>query len=301
MNEMSSESISNLLNEIEKKYIKPYQGDLISHYTNINSLISIISNPQFWASNSMFLNDEDEITHIRESLENDIYSHFHIAVANKFSKWVLNLFNIMTVQISKNTFIISFSTEQDYLPLWSDHAPNCGCSINLSRKEIESNIDTSNVKNMETLIDYGVVSYDDFTRSNITHEYVKILHKEYEKISSRPVKIDKRKLKRIFTRLYMFSSLTKKEKFAPEKEFRFVCNVDVTSDSSLLHFRESNGLIIPYIEVNSLFRNNKLPIKSITLGPRNSVKKAKAGLVDFFNSKGYMDMEIIPSEIHLRY
>jgi len=303
MNKINLNAINNSLNKIEEKYIKPYQGDLISHYTNLNSLISIISKPkpQFWASNSMFLNDEDEITHIRESIENDIYSHFPIAVANKFSKWVLNLFNIMKVQISKNTFIISFSTEQDYLPLWSDYAQNCGCSINLSRKVIKSNIDTSNMNNTETLIDYGVVSYDDFTKSNIIHEYVIILYQEYERISLRPVKINKRKLKRIFTRLYMIASLIKKEKFAPEKEFRFVCNVDVTSDPSLLHFRESNGLIIPYVEVNSLFKNDKLPIKSITLGPRNSVKKVKSGLEDFFNSQGYANMEIIPSEIHLRY
>ena len=145
MNEISLNSISNLLNEIEEKYIKPYQGDLISHYTNLNSLISIISKPKFWASNSMFLNDEDEIIHIRESIENNINSHFPKDDANKFNNWVLNLFDIMIKQITKNTFIISCSTEQDYLPLWANYAFNCGCSINLSRKEIISNIENSDL------------------------------------------------------------------------------------------------------------------------------------------------------------
>ena len=307
MNDISLKPIDNLLNEIDEKYTKSYQGKLISHYTNMNSLISIISTGHFRASNSMFLNDEDEIIHIRENIENIIYSHFPKDDTNEFNKLVLKNFDNMIAQITKNTFIISFSTEQDYLPLWSDYAPNCGCSINLSREEIESNIDTFNLKNKETLIDYGVVSYDDFTKSNIIKEYLEILYfilkstplRSIEEVKSNNERVQI--IRRIFTRLYMIASLTKKEKFVSEKEFRFICNVDVTSDPSLLHFRESNGLIIPYVEVNSLFRNYKLPIKSITLGPRNSVKKAKAGLVDFFNSKGYMDMEIIPSEIHLRY
>lgn len=307
MNEINLKSISNLINEIEEKYIKPYQGDLLSHYTNLNSLISIISTGQFWASNSMFLNDEDEIIHIRENIENIISIHFPKNDVNEFSKLVLNLFDKMIKQITKNTFIISFSTEQDYLPLWSDYAPNRGCSINLSRKEIKSNIDTSNLENKETLIDYGVVSYDDFTKSNVLKEVLEELYKLLIITPLNSIEAAKSNdwikpiISRIFTRLYMFTSLTKKENFTPEKEFRFVCNVDVTSNPSLLHFRESNGLIIPYVEVNSLFTNEKLPIKSITLGPRNSVKKVKSGLQDFFNSQGYANIEIIPSEIHLRY
>ena len=72
----------------------------------------------------MFLNDEDEIIHIRESIKNNINSHFPKDDANKFNNWVLNLFDIMVKQITKNTFIISCSTEQDYLPLWANSAPN---------------------------------------------------------------------------------------------------------------------------------------------------------------------------------
>ena len=177
MNEMSLESIDNSIHEIEEKYIERYQGNLISHYTSINSLISIISKPKFWASNSMFLNDEDEIIHIRKTIEYIINHHFPKADVIEFNNWVLNIFDKMIAQITKNTFIISFSTEQDYLPLWSDYAPNCGCSINLSRKEIKSNIDTSNLENKETLIDYGVVSYDDFTKSNVLKEVLEELYK----------------------------------------------------------------------------------------------------------------------------
>ena len=87
MNEMSLESISNLLNEIEEKYIKSYQGDLISHYTNINSLISIISTGHFWASNSMFLNDEDEIIHIRKTIK--YYQNKFVRMVKIFHHWLM--------------------------------------------------------------------------------------------------------------------------------------------------------------------------------------------------------------------
>ncbi|MDP8204182.1 MAG: hypothetical protein P9L95_06595 [Candidatus Tenebribacter mawsonii] len=69
MNKFNLNSINNSLNEIDEKYTKSYQGKLISHYTNINSLISIISTGHFWASNSMFLNDKSEIIHLKNIIK----------------------------------------------------------------------------------------------------------------------------------------------------------------------------------------------------------------------------------------
>ncbi|NQV17142.1 MAG: DUF2971 domain-containing protein [Armatimonadetes bacterium] len=309
MNNINLKSIDNLLNVIDEKYTKSYQGKLISHYTNINSLISIISTGHFWASNSMFLNDKSEIIHLKNIIKKNIKRSFPKEDAAEFNTWVLKLFNSVINQISKNTFIISFSTEHDYLTLWSNYSFNYGCSMNLSRNDIISNIDinTPSILSNNIITDHGLVIYDNSIKSKIVNEYLEILYslckitplRSNEEIESNkwilPI------IKRIFTRLFMTASLTKDKYFESEKEYRFVCNVDVKSDPSLLHFRESNGLIIPYVEVKSLFRNDKLPIISITIGPRNSVEKAKTGLRDFLNSKGYTNVKILKSKIPLRY
>jgi hypothetical protein len=317
MNEMSLESISNLLDEIDEKYTKPYQGKLISHYTNINSLISIISTGHFWASNSMFLNDKSEIIHIRSIIKNNIKRYFPKKDTTEFSKWVLNIFDKLINQVSINTFIISFSTEHDSLPLWSNYSFNYGCSMNLSCNDIKSNIDINNQsilsnniqsQKINNIVTYqGLVTYDNLTKSKIVNEYLKILNFHLKIIPLRSIReIESNKwiipiMRCIFARLFIIALLTKKNYFESEKEFRFICNVDVKSQSSLLNFRESNGLIIPYIKVNSLLINEKLPIISITIGPRNNVDKAKAGLRNFLDSKGYTDVKILKSKIPLRY
>ena len=317
MNEISLKSIDNLLNKIDEKYSKSYQGKLISHYTNIYSLISIISTGHFWASNSMFLNDKSEIIHLRNIIKSTIKRNFPKEDITEFSTWILNIFDKLINQVSKNTFIISFSTEHDFLPLWSNYSFNYGCSMNLLYNDIISNIDTNNLSissnNIQSQKKYNIVTYqdlvvyDNLTKSKIVNEYLKILFYHLKKIPLRSIKEIKSNkwiipiMKRIFARLFIIASLTKKNYFESEKEFRFICNVDISSQSSILNFRESNGLIIPYVKVNSLFRNDKLPIISITIGPRNNVDKAKAGLRSFLDSKGYSNVKILKSKIPLRY
>ncbi|NQV19378.1 MAG: hypothetical protein HQ534_12655 [Armatimonadetes bacterium] len=317
MKKITLTSINNSLYEIDEKYTESYQGRLLSHYTNMNSLISIISTGYFWASNSMFLNDKSEIIHLKKVIEKNIKRYFPKEDISEFTKWVMKHFDHVSDKVSKNTFIVSFSTEQDSLPLWSNYSFNYGCSINLSYNDILSNINintppllSNNIRNKKIdkiFIDSGLVIYDNSTKSKIINEYLKILYSLLKKIPLKSIEEIKSNewiipiIKRIFTRLFMIASLTKENYFESESEFRFICNVDVESQSSLLNFRESNGLIIPYIKMNSLFRNIKLPIISITLGPRNNAEKAKVGLKKFLNSKGYTNFEILQSKIPLRY
>ncbi|MDP8204183.1 MAG: DUF2971 domain-containing protein [Candidatus Tenebribacter mawsonii] len=225
----------------------------------------------------------------------------------------MNIFDKLINQVSKNTFIVSFSTEHDSLPLWSNYSVNYGCSINLSYNDLISNIGinlSNNIKShkISNIVTFqGLVIYDNLTKSKIVNEYLKILNFYLKKIPLRSIKeIESNNwiipiMKRIFARLFIIALLTKENYFESEKEFRFICNVDVISQPSLLNFRESNGLIIPYIKVNSLFRNDKLPIVSITIGPRNNVDKAKAGLRSFLDSRGYTNVKILKSKIPLRY
>jgi hypothetical protein len=317
MNKTNLNSINNSLNEIDEKYTKVYKGKLISHYTNMNSLISIISTGHFWASNSMFLNDKSEIIHIKSIIKNNINRYFPKENITEFSTWVLNIFDKLINQVSKNSFIISFSTEHDSLPLWSNYSFNYGCSMNLSYNDIKSNININNQsllsnniqsQKKHNIVTYqDVVIYDNLTKSKIVNEYLKILYFHLKKIPLRSFEEIKSNewiiliMKRIFTRLFIIALLTKKKYFESEKEFRFICNVDLNSQSSLLNFREFDGLIIPYIKVNSLFRNDKLPMISITIGPRNNVDKAKAGLRFFLDSKGYANVNILTSKIPLKY
>ena len=66
-------------------FVQDFQG-LLYHYTDLNALISILSNHDLWLTNSRFSNDEHEITHgynvafsvIKEKREQSLDQQHHI-------------------------------------------------------------------------------------------------------------------------------------------------------------------------------------------------------------------------------
>ena len=76
--------------------------------------------------------------------------------------------------------------------------------------------------------------------------------------------------------------------------------------SNIVKFRICNGVFIPYIEVKFSFENqhdHKIPLKSITIGPKNNIDIAHEGLRNMLDTLKYetKDIEIAKSLIPLRY
>ncbi|BBH24141.1 hypothetical protein Back11_54860 [Paenibacillus baekrokdamisoli] len=94
--------------------------------------------------------------------------------------------------------------------------------------------------------------------------------------------------------------------FSHEEEYRVVFfQHDIDHNEAKYNqkvlFREKSGIITPYIEVRPLTSSKKLPIQSITIGPKNNVDNAQVGLEFLLIKQGYDSISVERSRIPLRY
>ena len=74
-------------------------------------------------------------------------------------------------------------------------------------------------------------------------------------------------------------------------------NLPVTSQ---VLFREKDGFLLPYISVRIASELEEVPLKSITVAPKNHIDLAKNGMMLYLQSLGY-EVPVRLSGIKLRY
>ena len=97
--------------------------------------------------------------------------------------------------------------------------------------------------------------------------------------------------------LLIYALFFKQEEFAPEKEYRMVFE---ENDLNQVLFREKDGFLLPYISVRIASELEEVPLKSITVAPKNHIDLAKNGMMLYLQSLGY-EVPVRLSGIKLRY
>jgi hypothetical protein len=275
------------------------------HYTCTDALKSIIANRRFWMSSCMFLNDSAEMTYTIKLLE-ELCEQRH---DGDDLEELLQRYSA-TVEETSNLFVLSTSYKEDNLTLWYNYGNNDGYNIGLDYSVLANRVSTNS--------DYGVlidgnkkvgsvsgaflqdkVIYDRSTQENILGEVLNY----YLKQNSLAATIEAKEvvLIRSIHNLLICSLFFKDPSFSPEVEFRFVLNVH-NGLQEALKYRTSNGCIIPYCEFGiAVTSSEKLPITSITIGPRNKSDIAEAGLVNYLGYCGYDNIRIQKTKIPLRF
>jgi hypothetical protein len=102
--------------------------------------------------------------------------------------------------------------------------------------------------------------------------------------------------RRLQAALNVYATFFKQEEFQAEKEYRIVFK---NPDKSRILFREKDGFLLPYIQVD-LGKKQLLPVKSITVAPKNHVDLARKGMRQYVELLGY-DIPVDLSNLKLRY
>lgn len=96
--------------------------------------------------------------------------------------------------------------------------------------------------------------------------------------------------------------------FYPEEEYRIAIVLltwHFPNVNEIINFRIYNGVFIPYIEISFKIRDDSkipcIPIKCITVGPKNNLDIAVFGLKQMLLYFDYNDIDIKVSKIPLRY
>lgn len=240
--------------------------DTFYHYTTIDALINgiISEKPKkgrevcLRATHSRFVNDPEEIIKGARLFAQVIGQKDSSKLEDEHFKGIIRMYD--------NLFLISFSEDNDSLPLWNTYANrSTGVAIGLER------IKSLSIKDIVVKCIYGADAFKKRLKMYLDSDKLKIGS---------------------YLLIYSFAQLLKNEAFAYEKEIRLIGDFKRVP----IKFREKNGYIIPYKEIYFA----KEQIKSITLGPCQNMDNAEYSLRQFLDSRGFNHVKINKSRIPYR-
>ena len=240
--------------------------DTFYHYTTIDALINgiILTKPQkgkevcLRATHNRFVNDPEEIIKGARLFAQILEQKDSSQSVDEYFKNIMRMYD--------NLFLISFSEENDSLPMWNTYAnKSTGVTIGFER------IKSLSIKDIVVKCIYGT---DAFTK-----RLKMFLDSDKLKIGS-------------YLLTYSFVQMLKNKAFEYENEIRLIGDFKRVP----VKFREKNGYIIPYKEIYF----SKEQIKSITLGPCQNMDNAEYSLRQFLDSRGFNHVKINKSRIPYR-
>ena len=267
------------------------------HYTNIDNLDKIVTTDEdnipslvFWATNSKYLNDQNENTlgiAILEKCLAKIEEELHVPIKNRLSPYlkekeqIKNQLNKIAPDKAMDGYVLSLSLSEDNLVMWSMYG-NKGDGVALG---LDVNMIERLPKNNTVDIKSGKCKYwtSHMLRKieNPSSESYKRMKKLYKELTTRGMweaylKIHQTRenaCKHLLNYLIScYSTFHKHSEWSTEREYRYMI-YSYTRDASF--YKSTNGNYIPYIKIYMPLE----VLKKIYIGPtcgRNADLMAKS-------------------------
>ena len=266
------------------------------HYTRCKSAQDILRSHTLYATNTQFLNDVNEMQYVLNVLDE---------VTNEISviRWREKIRHLIYDNLDEfhkyEYYLVSFSTSPDSLTLWSEFGDKTGYNLEFDGRKIRDRI----MNNIRIFCD-GFVVYDREEQKNclrrlIIEQIPRELGKSFDDILDTYLPggsslFGEYKLTLQKT-IALYALFFKQTAFASEKEYRFVFR----DPPNQIKFREQNGFLLPYIVIDCS-AEEELPVKSVTVAPKNHIDLARRGMEYYLSSLGY-DVPVKLSQLKLRY
>lgn len=298
---------------------------MIYHYTSGTSLIGVLGNSEFWATDINFLNDHKEhilgyeasIDFIKKAMTEEFREPFQ-SWFDLFYSQILSLTEVNI--IDRAAYVVSFSKKPDSIAHWFSYCEkNQGYCIGFEEDDFlykdEANLPDhayrfedvvyGDVESMGARLN-GLISKDAIVRRmENSLRAAKLLgidttsgspfSERYKESTGMDI------LAEIFSELIFSSCAYKEAGFIHEDERRLVISLREISGesgglSSSTKFRERNGVIYPYVPI----KFDPLSIREIVIGPCSDYSLKEAGLSKLLKSKG-IECKITRSASSLRF
>lgn len=212
------------------------------HYTDLNALISILKNRQLWLTDSMYLNDSEEMLDGASILASTLLSDDLEPVSSGNKKYISDAINNIKNRDIPAYYIASFSEQDDLLSQWRAYGMFC----------IE--FEPSKINNIRCA--YVIDDKSQIARSSInTCDQSIQLYKMQG--------ADTFAEQTTYMELVVASLRMKNEGFSEEKEHRMIVSVEGLDRAKQVKFRAKNDIVIPYITWDF----DPKAIKAIHVGP----------------------------------
>ena len=275
------------------------EDEVLYHYTKLNGIQGIILERCMRATKSSFLNDTNEMYYILHVIRDVIGKIECPEWKELLTSQVLDT----VLEMDRSSYyIVSFSTEPDSITLWAEFGDHTGYNIGFESGSLLKIMDTRQVVSYHGYVIYDRKEQEEMLRELLFERIPAALGISFEAMMSVAVAEPESdmflKVKKLIQKaLGIYALFFKQEEFAAEKEYRIAFK---ERGNSRILFREKEGFLAPYIAIDLSGGKKKLPIRSITVAPKNHIDLAREGMKEYLRSHGYqVDVEL--SRIKLRY
>jgi hypothetical protein len=276
------------------------------HYTSLEALTNILKTNTLWATHCKYLNDLMELRDFER-----LYNKLINTEDKKFNEYVKSfkevMFKDLFEKLIEKTFIISFSKDNDIIPMWKNYGKNgvviefdTSIMVNTVRFDEVNILDRDNkIQKITTVKRYGEAMYEDT-------QIIKIFKLSFQLFSrlselNNPDKeneISNAIIEELHNLFYGAFFQKKENNFKYENEYRMAFSLEDKDVGNIENFRIKNNLVIPYIAVE-FKHNGKIPIKSITINPEQKDCMYEESIKYLLKSYNY-DIQINHSGSKLR-
>ena len=315
---------------------------IVYHYTSLDTFMKLLDGVQsgkfmFYGSDIFSMNDTTEFRYgfeqiwdILPNIENELYGNVKKNVDNydidiralnqkyrisrmwgknddsKSDEWLGEYIKIMHESF-KSPFVISFSCQKDFLPMWSTYGDrgrgvSLGIDVQAYYEKIPRRDGTfllDSTRLTEPELRSLLVSYDKITMKHPLILYIKMqliyyLQRLMQVIGNEEELINIQ-LDTLYNIMAYASALIKNDAYSYEKESRVIV---ISGSIKNVKFRINESRMIPYIQIG-------IPVsklKEVILGPNCDYDTVKHALITRFKQIGldYNDNIIVHSEIPYR-
>lgn len=269
------------------------------HYTSASAMKSILDNRSLRFTKIDFMNDVEEIEYALHILDNLIDINKNLKEETK-TKIKDQLMIKRKDYFFGNTYVMSFSSNGDLLPVWTHYGREDGYSIKFAKELFKSMdytdttfIGSGNGSNYHTYsIRVNEVIYDDIIQKKIISDLLNEIDYFDRNNGEQYINI---LLNLIVDILVFFKNPGHKS----EKEYRLVVTFENNSyKEHILKHRVFKGAFIPYVE----YPINLNYIRKIKIGPNNNFDLVKKGLESYISANPLLkNIEIEESKMILRF
>lgn len=283
----------------------------LCHYTDITALQNILSSSRLWATKYRFLNDNTEISYGIELFKK------RIQAKSTHSELLLKSISGLKIQTLSNYYVLCFSLETDSIPMWNYYGKKGGYSIqfspNLLNVFYSSTLLDLTSSNQKYKIPYKLVPNLNLFKSSRSAEYkasaqqviydynfqceildliIDLTDRCIENTEAYPY------WKLLFGYAHLHIPFFKSPEFKYEKEFRVLVDVDTVKNRHLIHFRNGENVLIPYVNIELDIFNY---IREISISPLINSDIAEEGLREFLECIDKPNINISRSNLPIRY
>jgi hypothetical protein len=263
---------------------------LLSHYTDLPGLKSIIETGRLWASNVSFLNDRRELRH---GLEATIEALKSLESADgAWKRCFQRAVDDLDLGAIPNTYAICFCEKPDVLSQWRSYGgTEQNVSIVFDRSRLQTMLASSEALLYPVV--YGKLKAPGQVTEHLLMHLNELLADEMAGRNYSAAERMNRAHNIVCNLLPQFKHLG----FQEEREWRFVIQQPDLSDD--VKFRASGNRLIPYLEVGPS-RKRKLPIRAVRVGPGRDQALTKESIELFLRSRGYQAVRVQLSDVPYR-